>query len=69
VTRKKYTQLTYQQRDHIYRLNKQGYSQAFMVKSMNRNKSTMSRTLSRNTGKRAYHHQQADRFAGEWQSV
>jgi IS30 family transposase len=26
----------------------------------------MSRALSRNTGKRAYRHQQADRFAGEW---
>ena len=50
----KYTQLTYEQRYHIYLLNKQGYNQTFIAKSMGRNKSTISRELSRNTGKRGY---------------
>jgi IS30 family transposase len=35
----KYTQLTYEQRYHIYLLNKQGYNQTFIAKSMGRNKS------------------------------
>jgi IS30 family transposase len=48
----KYTQLTYEQRYHIHLLNKQGYNQTFIANSMNRNKSTISRELSRNTGKR-----------------
>jgi IS30 family transposase len=61
----KYTQLTYEQRYHIYLLNKQGYNQTFIAKSMNRNKSTISRELSRNTGKRGYRHKQANRLAGE----
>jgi IS30 family transposase len=39
------------QRYHIYLLNKQGYNQTFIAKSMGRNKSTISRELSRNTGK------------------
>ena len=47
----KYTQLTYEQRYHIYLLNKQGYNQTFIAKSMGRNKSIISRELSRNTGK------------------
>ncbi|CAC9432741.1 hypothetical protein BPUTSESOX_483 [uncultured Gammaproteobacteria bacterium] len=51
---KKYTQLTYEQRYHIYLLNKQGYNQTFIAKSMNRNKSTIFRELSRNTGKKGY---------------
>ncbi|CAB5506942.1 hypothetical protein [uncultured Gammaproteobacteria bacterium] len=49
---KKYTQLTCEQRYHTYLLNKQGYSQTFIAKSMGRNKSTISRELSRNTGVR-----------------
>ena len=61
----KYTQLTYEQRYHIYLLNKQGYNQTFIAKSMGRNKSTISRELSRNTGKRGYRHKQANRLAGE----
>ncbi|CAC9507069.1 Mobile element protein [uncultured Gammaproteobacteria bacterium] len=48
----KYTQLTYEQRYHIYLLNKQGYNQTFIAKSINRSKSTISRELSRNTGKK-----------------
>jgi IS30 family transposase len=32
---------------------------------MGRNKSTISRKLSRNTGKRGYRHKQANRLAGE----
>jgi hypothetical protein len=42
----KYTQLTYEQRYHVYLLNKQGYNQTFIAKSMGRNKSTISRELS-----------------------
>jgi IS30 family transposase len=42
----KYTQLTCEQRYHIYLLNKQGYNQTFIAKSMGRNKSTISRELS-----------------------
>ena len=61
----KYTQLTYEQRYHIYLLNKQGYNQTFIAKSMGRNKSTISRELSRNTGKRGYRHKQANRLAYE----
>jgi IS30 family transposase len=38
----KYTQLTYEQRYHIYLLNKQVYNQTFIDKSMGRNKSTIS---------------------------
>jgi hypothetical protein len=38
-------QLTYEQRYHIYLLNKQGYNQTFIAKSMGRNKSTISREL------------------------
>ncbi|VVM24107.1 hypothetical protein BSPWISOXPB_4577 [uncultured Gammaproteobacteria bacterium] len=49
----KYTQLTYEQRYHVYLLNKQGYNQTFIAKSMGRNKSTISRELSRNTAKEA----------------
>jgi IS30 family transposase len=36
-----------------------------IAKSMGRNKSTISRELSRNTGKRGYRHKQANRLAGE----
>ncbi|CAB5498362.1 hypothetical protein AZO1586I_321 [Bathymodiolus thermophilus thioautotrophic gill symbiont] len=61
----KYTQLTYEQRYHIYLLNKQGHNQTFIAKSMNRSKSTISRELSRNTGNRGYRHKQADRLACE----
>jgi IS30 family transposase len=57
--------LTYEQRYHIYLLNKQGYNQTFIAKSMGRNKSTISRELSRNTGKRGYRHKQANRLADE----
>ncbi len=49
---KKYTQLTREQRYHIYLLNKQGYNQTFITKSMGRGKSTISRKLSRNTSKK-----------------
>ena len=61
----KYTQLTCEQRYHIYLLNKQGYSQTFIAKSMGRNKSTISRELSRNIGKKGYRYKQADRLACE----
>ncbi|CAB5498270.1 Mobile element protein, partial [Bathymodiolus azoricus thioautotrophic gill symbiont] len=61
----KYTQLTYEQRYHIYLLNKQEYNQTFVAKSINRSKSTISRELSRNTGKKKYHHKQANRLACE----
>jgi hypothetical protein len=44
----------------IYLLNKQGYNQTFIAKSIGRNKSTISRELSRNTGKRGYRHKQAN---------
>ncbi|CAC9484196.1 hypothetical protein [uncultured Gammaproteobacteria bacterium] len=61
----KYTQLTYEQRYHIYLLNKQEYNQTFIAKSMGRNKSTISRELSRNTSKKGYRHKQANRLAYE----
>jgi IS30 family transposase len=40
-------------------------NQTFIAKSMDRNKSTISRELSRNTGKRGYRHKQANRLADE----
>jgi IS30 family transposase len=50
---------------YLSKLNKQGYSQTFIAKSMNRSKSTISRELSRNTGKKGYRYKQADRLANE----
>jgi IS30 family transposase len=42
-----------------------GICKAVGAKSMGRNKSTISRELSRNTGKRGYRHKQANRLADE----
>jgi IS30 family transposase len=47
------------QESSFYLLNKQECSQSFIAKSMDRDKSTMSRELNHNTGKRGYRHKQA----------
>jgi len=56
-------QLTYEQRCQIYALKKSGFSQRAIAKSINVNQSTISRELSRNTGKNGYRHKQAQTLA------
>ncbi|WP_041766505.1 IS30 family transposase [Psychromonas ingrahamii] len=56
---KTYNQLTYEQRCQIYALKKTGLSQNKIAKQLSVSQSTISRELSRNTGKRGYRIQQA----------
>jgi IS30 family transposase len=58
-----YSQLTYEQRYLIYQFLKMGYSQAKMAQTIGVHKSTISRELKRNTGKRGYRYKQAQRMA------
>ena len=60
---KHYPQLTYEQRCQIYVLKKSGFSQRAIAKSINVNQSTVSRELSRNTGKNGYRYKQAQALA------
>jgi IS30 family transposase len=59
ATMKTYKQLTYELRCQIYALKKTGMSQNKMAKQLNISQSTISRELSRNTGKRGYRIKQA----------
>jgi len=59
ATMKTYKQLTYEQRCQIYALKKTGMSQNKTAEQLNINQSTISRELSRNTGKRGYRIKQA----------
>ena len=63
ATMKTYKQLTYEQRCQIYALKKIGMSQNKIAKQLNVNQSTLSRELSRNTGKRGYRINQAQQAA------
>lgn len=54
-----YQQLTYEQRCQISALKKSGCTQRKIAKIINVSQSTVSRELSRNTGKRGYRHKQA----------
>jgi transposase, IS30 family len=58
-----YSQLTYEQRYLIYELLKTGYTQTKIARSIGVHKSTVSRELKRNSGKRGYRYQQAQRRA------
>lgn len=60
-----YTQLTQEERYQIYALLKAGHSQTEIAVILNRNKSTISREIQRNTGLRGYRPQQAQRLADE----
>lgn len=64
-----YKHLTQEQRYHIYQCLKQGMTQSFIADNIGVNKSTISRELARNTGKRNYRYKQAHRFACGRQSV
>jgi IS30 family transposase len=59
---KPYTQLTQEQRYQIYALMKAGLNQTQTANIVGVDKSTISRELSRNTGRRGYRPQQAHRF-------
>ena len=60
---KSYTQLTYELRCQIYALKKTGMSQNKMAEQVNVAQSTISRELNRNTGKRGYRIEQAQKLA------
>lgn len=62
---KQYTQLTEGERNQIYALNKQGFSANAIARLMKRSQSTISRELARNTGKRNYRPQQAQKLTEE----
>lgn len=57
--------LTFQERELLYRMNKTGKSQAEIADVLDRDRSTVWRELSRNTGGRGYRPQQAQRLAEE----
>lgn len=66
---KPYKHLTGEQRYHIYQCLKQGMTQSFIAKNIGVNKSTVSRELVRNTGKRSYRYKQAHGLACARKSV
>jgi len=63
-----YKQLTYNQRYHIYTFLKVGFCQTEIAKAIGIHKSTISRELKRNRGKRGYRPIQAQRFTQERQN-
>jgi len=58
-----YTQLTQEQRYHIWALKKAGYKQTSIAQQVGVHKSTISRELRRNTGQRGYRPKQAQALA------
>ena len=58
-----YTQLTYNQRYHINTFMKAGFCQSEVAKVISVHKSTVSREIRRNRGKRGYRHKQAQQLA------
>lgn len=60
-----YQQLTLEERTMIYGFCKVDYSISKIAKELGRNKSTISREIQRNTGKRGYRPRQADEMAIE----
>ena len=64
---KHYSQLTPEQRYIIYSMLKIGLTQSMIAKVIGVDKSTVSRELKRNSGKRGYRPKQADAFAKDRQ--
>jgi IS30 family transposase len=62
-----YTQLAQEQRYQIYALKKAGHSQAVIAEVLGFHKSTISRELKRNRGRKGYRPQQAQQFAQQRQ--
>lgn len=60
-----YTHLTREERYQIYALKKAGHKQSEIAAVLNRSASTISRELSRNTGRCGYRPKQAQRLAAE----
>jgi len=58
-----YRRITYEDRCQIHALRKAGITQAEIGKVLGVSQGTVSRELSRNTGQRGYHFQQAQRTA------
>jgi len=58
-----YTQLTQEQRYHIWALKKAGFDQTEMAQEVGVHKSTICRELRRNTGQRGYRPKQAHHLA------
>ena len=58
-----YTHLTSEERYHISALRKTGLSYAGIARTIGRDKSTISREINRNTGKRGYRPKQANQLA------
>ena len=58
-----YRRITYEDRCQIHALRKAGITQAEIGKVLGVSQGTVSRELSRNTGQRGYHFQQAQRAA------
>jgi len=58
-----YTQLTYNQRYHIYTFMKAGLCQTEIAETIGVHKSTISRELKRNPGRRGYRPKQAHQYA------
>lgn len=60
-----YTQLTKEERYHLYTMRKQNKSLRDIAKGMGRSHTTLSREIKRNTGQRGYRYQQAHQQAGQ----
>ena len=58
-----YTQLTCEERYHIWQMNKMGKSYREIGQQMGRSHTTISRELKRNTGGNGYRHKQAHEMA------
>ena len=65
MTKKHYRHLSYEQRCQIYALKKSGESQSSISQQLGVHKSTISRELKRNKGKRGYRYKQAQSYATE----
>ncbi len=63
-----YTHLTEEERYHIYGLKKAGFSLSAISQELGRSRSTISREIARNTGKRGYRPKQANQLAKERKS-
>ncbi len=57
--------LTFEERGVVYRMRKQGETDAQIARTLGRHRSTIGREVRRNTGGRGYRQQQAQRFAQE----